>query len=97
MAEQVAPEVGALVVFPVSISLIPIAIGVAVLNYRLYDIDRLINRTLVYGLLTVLLGADLYRWRVRPGPAPQPGHWGIGPGRGRGCPDRRGTLVAARG
>jgi hypothetical protein len=57
VAERVAPEVGALVVFPVSISLIPIAIGIAVLRYRLYDIDRLINRTLVYGLLTVLLGA----------------------------------------
>jgi hypothetical protein len=55
LAERVAPEVGALVVFPASISLIPIAIGVAVLKYRLYDIDRLINRTLVYGLLTALL------------------------------------------
>ena len=35
---------------------IPIATAVAILRYRLYAIDRLINRTLVYGLLTALLG-----------------------------------------
>jgi hypothetical protein len=51
---QVVPSLGNL---PwVMVIALPVSVGIAVLRYRLYDIDRLINRTLVYGSLTAILG-----------------------------------------
>jgi hypothetical protein len=43
------------IIWPAALLLIPISIGFSILRYRLYDIDLLINRTLVYGTLTILL------------------------------------------
>jgi hypothetical protein len=54
--EQVGRGLVSMLVMDLFVLAIPVSIGVAVLKYRLFDIDRLINRTLVYGLLTAILG-----------------------------------------
>jgi hypothetical protein len=43
------------VLFLAGASTIPVAVGIAILRYRLYDIDLIINRSLVYGPLTAIL------------------------------------------
>jgi hypothetical protein len=55
VANAVGSELVGDLVFAALLTPVPVAVGVAILKHRLYDIDRLINRTLVYGLLTALL------------------------------------------
>jgi hypothetical protein len=71
----------ALATMPV-ILLFPASVAVAILRHHLYDIDRLLSRTLTYGLLTVALGI-LYVSAVILGQALSPPRRGLQPGRGR--------------
>jgi hypothetical protein len=55
MISQVPPGLVDALIEALTFGALYVGVGMAVLRYRLYDIDRLINRTLVYGLLTALL------------------------------------------
>lgn len=52
------------------IAALPVSVGVAILNYRLYDIDRISSRTLAYAILTRLLVGGLRGGRAA-------GHQGV--------------------
>jgi hypothetical protein len=70
----------------VALTAIPVAIGVAVMRYRLYEIDRLINRTLVYVTLTAGLAATFAAVSLTVG---------VAIGSGSSLPTAAGTLAAA--
>ena len=42
----------------IALTLLPVAIGVAILRYRLYEIDRLVSRTISWAVITVILGSS---------------------------------------
>jgi signal transduction histidine kinase len=56
-ADPTSTDVVTFIALVTVLTAFPAAIGIAVLRYRLYEIDRLINATLVYGALTVVLAA----------------------------------------
>jgi signal transduction histidine kinase len=78
--------VATLIAITLALTAIPVAIGVAVMRYRLYEIDRLINRTLVYAVLTAGLAAVFAAVSLS---------LGVAIGSGSTLPTAAGTLAVA--
>ena len=82
LAGDILPAPVGDLIYAIPIVFLPVAAGLAILRYRLYDIDRLINRTLVYGLLTAVLavvyaGVVLVLVQVSGGIATTPPSWAV--------------------
>jgi hypothetical protein len=82
LAGDILPAPVGDLIYAIPIVFLPVAAGLAILRYRLYDIDRLINRTLVYGLLTAVLaavyaGVVLVLVQVSGGIATKPPSWAV--------------------
>ena len=67
-----------------ALTAVPVAIGIAVMRYRLYEIDRVVNRTLVYAALTATLAATFAAVSLL---------GGVGVGGGSTLPTAAATLV----
>jgi hypothetical protein len=82
IAHDLTPPPVYTTLFIVVLPLLPISIAIAIGRHRLYEIDRIINRTVVYGLLTALLGAVyaglvLGLGQLFGGIAAQPPNWAV--------------------
>ena len=76
-------------------ALLPLSVGLAMLRYRLYDVDVIIRKTLVYGCLVAVLVGVYLAGRHAAGRGASGSHRIVGDGRGHPLDARRGGCVPA--